>query len=70
MQIRVGDLFVAGEAFSIFPGAWVVLGVNSHSGGRELLMLRPDLGVQWIGKRTWMRWEHFPAEVPDAGQAG
>ena len=67
MAVRVGDMFVAGEEFSLFPGAWVVMGVNPHL-DHELLMMRPDGELQWTG--AWMCWEHFPAEVQDADQAG
>ena len=67
MAVRVGDMFVAGEEFSLFPGAWVVMGVNPHL-DHELLMLRPDGEFQWTGRYAWMCWEHFPAEAQDGDQ--
>lgn len=67
MAVRVGDMFVAGEEFSLFPGAWVVMGVNPYL-DHHLLMLRPDGEFQWIGRYVWMCWEHFPAEAQDGDQ--
>ena len=69
MNVRVGDLFVAGEEFTLTPGAWVVMGVDTYSDGHQLLMMRPDGVLQWTGKYAWMCWEHFPAEVQDADQS-
>lgn len=68
MVVSVGDMFVAGDGFSIFPGAWVVMGMNPHN-GRELLMMRPDGVLQWTGSYAWMCWEHFLAEDANARES-
>ena len=67
MDVRVGDMFVAGEEFTLVPGAWVVMGVNQSSGS-DYLMMRPDGVLQWTGLYALMLWEHFPAEAQDGDQ--